>query len=86
MFPMRYVAQLIGDNAGSANPSFYVTMWVAVYPEVNAAVGNEIAKFHSERAIDRAVPKFFSRALLRGYVMGEYNFLQPFVIGFRHSG
>ena len=74
MFPVGDVPQLIRHDTGFANVSLYVAVRVAVYPEVNATVGNKVAKFHGECTVNRAIPEFLGGAQLRGHVMSEHNF------------
>ena len=70
---MRDVAELVGENLRLADLRVDIAMRVTIYPIVYIRICDIIAQLHRKRAIDRAASKLLRGALLRWYMMSQYN-------------
>ena len=69
------IAQLVGQALGIAYPDIDVGVRVSVYPIVNAAVGDIVLQFHSERSVCLAALKLRVEHTERRYMMGDDNLM-----------
>ena len=70
---MRDIAELVGKNFRLTDLRVNVAMRVTINPVVDIRIRNIIAQLNRERAIDRAASKLLRGALLRWYMMSQYD-------------
>ena len=69
------IAQLVGQALGVAYPGIDVGVRVSVYPIVNAAVGDIVLQFYSERPVCLAALKLGVKHTKRRHMMGDDNLM-----------
>ena len=83
MFPVRYVAQLIGQYESVAYVRIDIAVRVTIYPIINTAIGYKRAQLYRESTIDGTVLKFWCRAQLCGNMMRKDD--NPFSLTFQYG-
>ena len=69
------IAQLVGQALGVAYPGINVGVRVSVYPILNAAVGDIVLQFYSERSVCLAALKLGVEHTERWHMMGDDNLM-----------
>lgn len=80
---MKGITKLIADAPGIADGFVYVSVRMAVYPKIDRAVGDKVAKFRRKRSVYRATLEFVCHKFKRRHmVSGDYN---VFSLTIRHT-
>lgn len=79
MLVIEDISHLVAEDFRLASGSIYIGMGMTIYPNIDTAVGYEVAQFRSEGTVGERVLMLWCHHLPCRQMVGNYNdFFQPY--------